>query len=210
MFRSCVLAVAASLLVASLALAEPEVNVEFHGGVPQVQLSGNYNQSRYTIWRSSAPEGPFVAVTQIDVLCLGACYVDDRTAVPGEAYWYRFDILPASGAPVSYGPYRVAIAAPLPGALAARAFPNPSHGTARIQLYQRGAADDPTLIARATLHDLQGRRVRTLWNGPLARGITAVDWDGRDDGGRTLGAGAYFLRLASPLGSTVSRIVRVR
>lgn len=210
MKRSLLLALAATLLAASLALAEPTVEVSYHAGVPQVALSGNYAQSRYTIYRASSQGSPFVAITANDVLCIGRCYVQDFDAVPGRTYWYRFDITPSSGAPVSFGPYPVTIAAPLPGSVNARIYPNPSSDVTRIDLYQLGAASEGSLQAEAMVLDLQGRRVRMLTRGPLGRGITTVTWDGRDERGRALGAGTYFLRFSSPLGSTIHRIVRVR
>ena len=46
----------------------------------------------------------FEAVTEYRVLCIGACYVDDRSAVPGESYWYTFEVEPSNRAPVTYGP----------------------------------------------------------------------------------------------------------
>lgn len=43
--------------------------------------------------------------------------------------------------------------------------------------------------------DAGGRRVRTLWRGPLPAGRSTVVWDGRDDAGREAAAGAYLARL---------------
>ena len=66
------------------------------------------------------------------------------------------------------------------------------------------------VAARVRLYDLQGRVLRTLHEGDLARGVTRVAWDGRDAAGRDVGAGLYLLRLETPLGSTVTRVLRVR
>jgi hypothetical protein len=48
------------------------------------------------------------------------------------------------------------------------------------------------------LYDLAGRHVRTLLAGELAAGPHAVAWDGADDSGRRVAAGAYVWRLATP------------
>lgn len=40
--------------------------------------------------------------------------------------------------------------------------------------------------------DLQGRRVAQLARGNYAAGVHAIDWDGRDAGGRQVGPGVYF------------------
>jgi len=68
--------------------------------------------------------------------------------------------------------------------------------------------DLPFAIARAghidlAVFDLQGRKVRTLKNGEDGVGQYRVHWDGRDDGGRSLGAGIYYLRFtAGPVHQT--------
>ncbi len=42
-----------------------------------------------------------------------------------------------------------------------------------------------------------GRLVRTLYDGERSAGLHSERWDGRDDGGRELAAGVYFVRLAA-------------
>lgn len=210
MMRSIPLVLAATLLAAGLALAEPRVEVAYHDGVPQISLPGVFAASRYTVLRAAGESGPFTAITQRDVLCLGTCFADDLTAVPGCTYWYRFDVAPPQGATVSYGPFAVTIAAPYAGLFHTRVFPNPSRGATRIEVYMLGASSDAPLETSASIVDAQGRRVRA-WNaGYLRRGITTLSWDGRDDRGTTVPAGQYYLRLVSPLGSAVQRILRVR
>jgi hypothetical protein len=51
--------------------------------------------------------------------------------------------------------------------------------------------------ARAVLsvHDLAGRRVAVLSDGPREAGVFSVSWGGNDDGGRPVASGVYFVRL---------------
>lgn len=49
--------------------------------------------------------------------------------------------------------------------------------------------------ARLVVYDLNGRPVRHLLKATVAAGWTELTWDGRDDAGRALPAGAYFYRL---------------
>jgi photosystem II stability/assembly factor-like uncharacterized protein len=49
--------------------------------------------------------------------------------------------------------------------------------------------------ARLSIHDLRGRRVRTLLDTEVAAGPHTVTWDGRDDGGRGLPSAVYLCRL---------------
>jgi len=47
--------------------------------------------------------------------------------------------------------------------------------------------------ARVTLHDLAGRRVATLLDGPAAPGLTTLTWDGHGLDGRAATSGIYFV-----------------
>ncbi|MBM3957184.1 MAG: M28 family peptidase, partial [Gemmatimonadetes bacterium] len=70
------------------------------------------------------------------------------------------------------------------------ALPNPCSGEARIRFALPRAG---TLALR--IHDVTGRRLRTLAAGLWGEGTHELSWDGRDDTGRRLGGGAYFISL---------------
>lgn len=57
--------------------------------------------------------------------------------------------------------------------------------------------------------DLQGRRVRRLQLAPSASGWREVRWDGRNDAGRSVAAGSYFVRLWTPRETRTLRVVRL-
>ena len=61
-----------------------------------------------------------------------------------------------------------------------------------------------------TVHDVAGRRVRTLVDGALTARAHAIAWDGRDDTGAETAAGVYILRLVTPGGSGSAKVVRIR
>lgn len=69
-------------------------------------------------------------------------------------------------------------------------YPNPvrSDATVEYSLAQEGAVD-------LSVYDVRGARVRTLQSGVFAAGRYTVRWDGRDDSGRRIGGGMYFVRL---------------
>jgi hypothetical protein len=60
------------------------------------------------------------------------------------------------------------------------------------------------------LFDVNGRLVRTLQNGVSGGGIQRLHWDGRDDGGRPVGVGIYFVHLTSGNTLRTERILRLR
>jgi HKD family nuclease len=79
-------------------------------------------------------------------------------------------------------------------ALAAPA-PNPSRAGSATRLALTAPGGLPA-GARATLalYAVNGRLVRTLYDGPAVVGPTTVSWDGRDDAGRAAPAGVYYAR----------------
>jgi hypothetical protein len=208
--RSTLLAVAALTLTASLALADPKLQIFYESGVPRVQIEGNYANSTYTIWRAQNVQGPWNAITNQGILCLGNCFAEDRTALPGTSYWYRFDLLLPDGRAESYGPYAVAFSPSLLKTLSGRIYPNPGRGAGTVELFLAGSADDQSVDVNASIFDGQGRRIRQLYDGSLPRGLTTFKWDGLDEVGRPLRQGMYFLRLKSPTESSITRVIRAR
>jgi hypothetical protein len=85
--------------------------------------------------------------------------------------------------------------------LAVTVAPNPFAWETRISFAS-------PMLARVTLsvHDVQGRRVRTLLEAEGVEGVRTASWDGRDEEGRRLSSGVYFVRLERD-GVPVSRRV---
>lgn len=72
------------------------------------------------------------------------------------------------------------------------AWPNPFNPTTNLR-YTLPWND----AVAVTVHDVQGRVVRTLVSGSQDAGEHQVAWDGRDDGGRPVPSGAYFGRVVA-------------
>jgi lamin tail-like protein/immune inhibitor InhA-like protein len=66
---------------------------------------------------------------------------------------------------------------------------NPFRGALRFTVH----APEGT-PAEVDLFDVAGRRVRRVWEGPLAGNDLDLTWDGRDEAGQRTAAGLYFLR----------------
>jgi hypothetical protein len=81
---------------------------------------------------------------------------------------------------------------------------NPARGAVVLSLSLPARAN-----VSAEVFDPAGRRVRTLLAGePLEAGTRALAWDGRDDAGRALGAGLYFVAARAGGERSVVRIAR--
>ena len=92
---------------------------------------------------------------------------------------------------------------PAPVGPALRAYPNPFNPMTTISFtVERGG---PISLR---IYDVRGRLVRTLANEPMAAGSKRLTWDGRDDLGRPMSSGAYYLRLQGG-GTQVSRTINL-
>jgi flagellar hook assembly protein FlgD len=70
--------------------------------------------------------------------------------------------------------------------------PNPLMGgqTGRINFTMPREAK-----ADVNIFDVNGRLVKTLFDGMAREGVNELVWDGNDDTGRTVSSGVYFIRL---------------
>jgi len=80
-------------------------------------------------------------------------------------------------------------ATPAAAAVDLRAWPNPFNPRTSIVL----SLATPQSVEVA-VHDLAGRRLRTLHRGPLPAGEQRLEWDGGDDRGGRVAAGVYLVR----------------
>jgi hypothetical protein len=86
------------------------------------------------------------------------------------------------------------------------AFPLPFRNGTRIRV----ALEHPTVVTVEVL-DVTGRRVRRLHGGPLRAGQHLIAWDGRNERGREVPGGLYFLRVAAEgVGVRTIEALRIR
>lgn len=86
-------------------------------------------------------------------------------------------------------------------------FPNPTSGPCRVAF--NIPVDEP-LAGELAIFDLSGRRVRLLESGLLPAGDAVATWDGRDDEGRSVASGIYFVNLSVGASRRASRVMVVR
>jgi hypothetical protein len=75
---------------------------------------------------------------------------------------------------------------PVPLAISSR--PNPFSASTDIEL-----SVPQTCLASVSIYDVNGRCVRKLFSRTIPRGAYAATWDGRDDAGRAVAPGVYFV-----------------
>jgi hypothetical protein len=83
--------------------------------------------------------------------------------------------------------------------------PNPMHGVSQVEyaLERSGGV-------RLSVFDAAGRKVRSLWDGWQMAGAHVLAWDGRDDQGRDVPEGLYFVRLETERTGETRKLVVVR
>jgi hypothetical protein len=86
--------------------------------------------------------------------------------------------------------------------LPARIVPDPMTVSCRLALRVSEAGRVSVLIA-----DVGGRAIRHLYDSWTPRGELSLDWNRRDDAGRTMPSGLYLMRIASRSARATRRIV---
>jgi hypothetical protein len=98
-----------------------------------------------------------------------------------------------------------AVPVPRVGVSGLRVAPNPFNPRTQIAFEAEQAG--PVTV---DVHAVDGRRVRTLWQGDVAAGTWHHDWDGCDDRGRPVAAGVYLVRLRTGAEVLTTRATLVR
>src|SRR5262245_17582220 len=184
----------------------------------RITLDGSYAGSRYTVRRAETHGQRFHVLGVHDALCTGDCTILDPDALVGATYLYRFDLTGSDGVPRTYGPYPVTIGGRAAEGLGASPSPNPlrDRGTLRVTagLAAGARAGNPAratgLPGDVTLVDMSGRVIRTLWRGTLDRLTFDVPFSARDDQGRAIPPGLYFVVVRAGEHRSISRIAVVR
>ncbi len=83
--------------------------------------------------------------------------------------------------------------------------PQPALGVQRVAL---STPEETSLTV--TVHDIAGRTLRTIHQGPVPSGSTSFSWDGRDQDGHPVSAGVYWIRATDGAVTHALKSVRVR
>lgn len=136
--------------------------------------------------------GPEFAFTDVDA--------------PGEIATYRVLEIDRSGGETWHGPVRAA-AAPLPvwPLSLDRNRPNPVVSTTTLAFTLPAAGE-----VRLEILDATGRLAAVPFAGACPPGRREIVWDGRDERGRRLPGGIYFVRLVTEAGTRTAKLMLLR
>lgn len=145
--------------------------------------------------RETVVDGAVHRLVEAPLTGVGSMEFLDRSAPAGARCRYWLTAIDRDGGEQRFAPREIDVPAGAPRALRLSAAPNPFRGSTTIAFeLSAGAANG---AVRLTIHDLAGRRVRTLVDGLVDDVGSSRGWDGTDDSGRPLPAGVYFARLES-------------
>ncbi len=147
---------------------------------------------------------PLQRINPAPVVSVGGIYrYEDRAVQQGVDYAYEIEIIQPSGAGERFGP--IGMQTRLPDTLSLRADPSPTSGAATVVFALPRAG-----VVEIGAFDVAGRSVRTIAKLSYPAGVHQVEWNGRDDFGRRLPIGTYYLKLASPAGGKTIRLTMIR
>jgi hypothetical protein len=135
----------------------------------------------------AAAGGTGQPITREPIAAVTGSFRDESAPRTALEYW----LLEVGSEGAMYGP--VVIAPLRPGSADAavlRVMPNPTSRGARIHVDV-----EPGTEVRLLIVDAQGRAQRLLASRSSAEGIETILWEGRDDRGRDLPPGTYFIQL---------------
>jgi hypothetical protein len=84
-------------------------------------------------------------------------------------------------------------------------WPNPFTSSTAIS-YQLSTSSPVTL----TMYNITGQKVRVLVDGRQLAGAHTVSWNGRNDAGRALTAGVYFVRLSANGTALTNKVIKIK
>jgi hypothetical protein len=138
----------------------------------------------------------------------------DTQVNSGKSFYYRLSVVDFGGNESNFSP-EVAVVVTSTGKDIASAvpkdfvmdqnYPNPFNPSTKIQFGLPVNSD-----VRLSIYNLNGALVRSLFNGRFAAGYHTVTWDGRDENGQVVGAGAYLYRLETSSMNATRKMIFIK
>ncbi|NOZ57870.1 MAG: T9SS type A sorting domain-containing protein [Calditrichaeota bacterium] len=175
------------------------------------------NNLGFNLYRSEKEAGDYTKINASLIHGAGTAstrhqyaYVD-QSVLEGKTYWYKLESVSYDGSRVEHGPISVTFglttqSVELPDHFElGQNYPNPFNPTTELR-YQVPEATD----VRIVVLDATGRLVKTLVSGKITAGQHTARWDGRDENGRVMGSGVYFVKMVAGDYVQIRKMVLVR
>jgi len=139
---------------------------------------------------------------------------EDTQVEPGQTYYYKLADMDLEGNMTLFGPVSATTVASGVGKgqqntandyQLRAAYPNPFNGSAMIQYHLPQAG-----FVRIDLFNMLGQKVRTLVAGNQTIGTHQLQWNAKDDFGRPVSSGVYFIKMAVNDFKTQQRILYMK
>ncbi len=191
------------------------------------ETASELNNAGFELWRSASTDSVYRLIgsykTNPNLSGLGSSNYGqeyrftDTNILPGGTYYYKlFD--------VTYGGQRNELrklsAEAIPGDLTrvnggqlpetiqlAQNYPNPFNGFTIIEFTVPENNKQAVQSVSVAIFDMNGRKVREIFNGQTAAGTYLGRWDGRNEAGQQVSTGSYIYRLSV---NDVSRAKRLQ
>ncbi len=142
------------------------------------------------VLRSEFPGARPVRIEAPDIVSTGDRFVfRDRTAERGKTYTYQVSII-ENGIPVTF--FETSVSIPVARFALEQNHPNPFNPVTTIRFTMPASGQ-----VKVAVYDANGRLVKTLLDEVRSSGPNAVEWDGTNSAGRSVGSGVYFYRLSA-------------
>jgi hypothetical protein len=151
----------------------------------------------FEIYRRMGEGGNYVPIHNPEIVLRGGEYVfKDVSVEPGASYGYRVAILENDTVVASF---ETSLTTPTLLFALKQNHPNPFNPSTQI-----GFSVDKEAHVKLRVYDVSGRLIQTIVNHRLRAGTYLEEWDGRDDNGKQVVSGVYFIQLSAE-GKTLTR-----
>jgi len=189
---------AVSVLMLSAEATAGRVRIEWYANGDRISQTSVYRRTTDSDWALQGHPEPDANRRIV--------YEDD-TVSPGVSYGYRLEVRDVTGTETAVETW-VSVPAGMAAPTVLRlepARPNPFGDHAELSYgLPRGGR------VRLAVYDVHGRRVASVVDRVDGAGWGSVVWDGRDEAGREVGSGTYFMRLESGDEVRVRKVVLAR
>ncbi|MDZ7374284.1 MAG: Ig-like domain-containing protein [candidate division KSB1 bacterium] len=178
----------------------------FHGVVIRWRTTRESGLVGFNIYRATSENGEYVRLNSRPIPpdpSRQYAFVDAKVDA-GRTYYYRLEDVSVSGKALMHDPIAVTVLLPRTFQVYQN-FPNPFNPVTTIRFE---LPKDQRV--RVEVFNVLGQRVRLLLDEHVEAGFHEVRWDGRDELGRDVASGVYYVRVHAGEASQVKKMLLLR